>query len=569
MGFKHRICRRTNSRPNLHDLCRGERGSAKGSIILAAVLLIAGGAFAAYLWMSGGSQPVEKNSNAGKIAQHQKKPIDKTNPAASGQTDREKKAVSASKKDTCTSSADSSVLERSAIKAAAPKPSEERDAASQQDSSRAHMFAVHTEQNVQLERPIILEKRPKREHPSIPHAGPNKQQEHTNGGKQPQIQPPAKKPNQQAGRETFDQLIQRARLSLFTVLNITSYTGGNGQLEEYIELQGSGFLYDKYGRIVTNGHVVEGKTSVEIIGSDGKTYKGKVIGFSYNPDVALIEVPQLAGRTAFPIDKNKTYRIGDKVAAIADQLDVTLTVGNILDKNLNIKVAPNDPYFYPNLYVTSAATPPGFSGGPLIAVKAKKIIGINSLHNQTNDSLGYTIPFKEVESNVKAWSKKPMTEEEINQVYKKQTVQAADKTVTNVQKQAQKPKASAQTPAAAKANTLPEQTNITDSSNSAAADRTKDTEQTVPTDIKEEKQADQPAPKTAQPVEETANTLPKQDESVSGLQPEQPAAETDTVETTGSEDVQNQIESESAIPAEQQKPDGAISQDGAEAAETN
>jgi len=213
--------------------------------------------------------------------------------------------------------------------------------------------------------------------------------------------------------ETTDQMIARARKSLFTVLNIQQ-----GTKDDYTILQGSSFLYNNKGYLITNGHVVEGALSVAIVDQKGKKYTGKVVGFSYNPDLAMVYVPKLAGQKAFPIDQKKTYNVNNKVAAIANHLSLTTTKGKIIGKNLSMLLDSKDPYFYPNMYVTTAATPPGFSGGPLISLSSKKIIGINSLHNLMDSGIGYSLPFNQVNKLVQSWSKKHMTQKEIIALYK-------------------------------------------------------------------------------------------------------------------------------------------------------
>lgn len=239
--------------------------------------------------------------------------------------------------------------------------------------------------------------------------------------------------------ESFDEMIARARNSLFTVFNVRDF--GN---DDYTILQGSSFLYNNKGYLVTNGHVVEGAKTVGIVATDGRKYTGTVVGFSYKPDVALIHVPKLSGAKTFPIDQ-KNYAINTPVAAIANNLSVKTTKGKIIENNLDMQIDPNDPYSYPNMYVTTASTPPGFSGGPLIATNTKKIIGINSLHNLTEDKIGYSMPFNQVENLVQSWSKKPMTEKQIATLYKNPDI--SEKKTALVKKKTKKKETVSQTKA--------------------------------------------------------------------------------------------------------------------------
>lgn len=198
--------------------------------------------------------------------------------------------------------------------------------------------------------------------------------------------------------------------ALFTIYNYSSieYSGFN---EAKI---GSGFLYsldNKNGYIMTNAHVVEGANRVEIITNDTniamsnsknkkKSYTGYVIGFSTNPDIALIYVPEFKSGF-YPINSSYKAKIGDEVTSYSSGHESDSTDGKIKNKYKNEEIKP---FGYPELYEMSASVLPGFSGGPVVLNKSKEIIAINAAIN-TITSDGYSIPIHSVKNLADGWIK--------------------------------------------------------------------------------------------------------------------------------------------------------------------
>lgn len=381
---------------------RNELGIAKGPVILLiAVLLIIGAA--AYQFMQ--SRPIDhaqENRSSGQLNKLK-------NPASPAPEIALKKNTdpSSAKNDRHDYEAAVSGKSKNAVLDEALATDEQKvqsntatGARNEQTAATSPVTHMNLAQSVPAKQP---EKNSAATKPQTVTAKPNSNQ--TTSSK------PAVSASQAENKETFADMIARARKSLFTIYNVQDME------DEYNILQGSTFLYNNKGMLVTNGHVVEGSKTVGVIAGDGKKYTGTVIGFSYTPDVALIHVPDLSGKNPFPMDSKK-YDVNSPVAAIANHLSVKTTKGKIIEKDLNMKTDPDDPYYYPNMYVVTAATPPGFSGGPLISTKTNKIIGINSLHSLAEANIGYSMPIKEAEKLLKKWSEKPMTEKQITGLYK-------------------------------------------------------------------------------------------------------------------------------------------------------
>jgi 2-alkenal reductase len=170
--------------------------------------------------------------------------------------------------------------------------------------------------------------------------------------------------------------------------------------------QGSGWVYDAEGHIVTNNHVVEGETRVEVDFPSGyKTY-GDVIGVDSYADLAVIEVKAPASELfPLPLGDSDTLRVGQSVIAIGNPfgLNGTMTVGIVsaLGRSLpSGTAAPSGGYFSNgDIIQTDAALNPGNSGGPLLNLNGE-VIGVNSAIRTTaytnvgepvNSGIGFAI----------------------------------------------------------------------------------------------------------------------------------------------------------------------------------
>lgn len=176
--------------------------------------------------------------------------------------------------------------------------------------------------------------------------------------------------------------------------------------------QGSGFLYNNNGAVITNAHVVEGETQVYVKTINGNEYPGTVIGYSNETDVAIIQVPDLVGIEPFELEFSDSAKIGEEIIALGSPLGLenTATMGYITGKNRSFVI---DPYVYENLYQISAPISPGSSGGPLISKTSEKIVAINSAESLEDATIGFSIPLYTVHSLIESWLSEPMSEEDV------------------------------------------------------------------------------------------------------------------------------------------------------------
>ncbi|MEN2466367.1 trypsin-like peptidase domain-containing protein [Ornithinibacillus sp. FSL M8-0202] len=176
--------------------------------------------------------------------------------------------------------------------------------------------------------------------------------------------------------------------------------------------QGSGFLYNTEGAVITNAHVIEGETDIYVKTINGVEYPGTVIGYSNETDVAVILVPDLIGEEPFNLEVSNSSNIGEEIIALGSPLGLenTATMGYITGKNRSFVI---DSYVYENLYQISAPISPGSSGGPLISKSSEKIVAINSAESLEDAMIGFSIPLYTVHSLIESWINQPMTEKEI------------------------------------------------------------------------------------------------------------------------------------------------------------
>lgn len=156
---------------------------------------------------------------------------------------------------------------------------------------------------------------------------------------------------------------------------------------------GSGFVYDKEGHVITNLHVVEGATDLEVDFTSGLKVRGEVVGQDSDSDIAVIKVDAPAD-ALFPLQMGDSdqLKVGQAVVAIGNPFGLTgtMTTGIVSARGRTIeslRQTPEGRYFSAGgLIQTDAAINPGNSGGPLLDLKGR-VIGINRAIRTTNSTL--------------------------------------------------------------------------------------------------------------------------------------------------------------------------------------
>src|SRR5262249_14011200 len=168
--------------------------------------------------------------------------------------------------------------------------------------------------------------------------------------------------------------------------------GGTSQAE------GSGFVYDNRGDIVTNQHVVAGATSITVQFWNGKTYKGHLVGSDSSTDLTVVRVPSAPSSMlhTLRLGDSSNVQVGDDVIATGSPFGLSGTVTNRIVSALHRTMnAPNN-YTISDSIQTDAPINHGNSGGPLIDGDGR-VIGINAqIQSQSggNEGVGFAVPIK-------------------------------------------------------------------------------------------------------------------------------------------------------------------------------
>lgn len=162
--------------------------------------------------------------------------------------------------------------------------------------------------------------------------------------------------------------------------------------------QGSGFVYDMEGHIVTNNHVVEGAVEITVIFADGTEAPATIVGTDPGSDLAVIQVDVDAAQLVpVPIGDSDTLEVGQLVATIGNPfgLDGSMSTGIVagLGRTLPGAAAPGGASFnIPNIIQTDAVINPGNSGGPLLNLDGE-VIGVNTAIQTDPSGYGLTPSF--------------------------------------------------------------------------------------------------------------------------------------------------------------------------------
>ena len=170
-----------------------------------------------------------------------------------------------------------------------------------------------------------------------------------------------------------------------------------GPREERLRGQGSGFLIDKTGEILTNSHVINGADKVTVTLKDGRIFEGKVRGFDEVTDLAVVKINGTNLPVA-PLADSDLVQVGDWAIAVGNPLglDNTVTLGIVSTlKRSSAQVGIPDKRI--DFIQTDAAINPGNSGGPLLNDRGE-VIGINTAIRADAMGIGFAIPINKAKS---------------------------------------------------------------------------------------------------------------------------------------------------------------------------
>ena len=162
--------------------------------------------------------------------------------------------------------------------------------------------------------------------------------------------------------------------------------------------QGTGFIIDESGYIVTNAHVLSGGKIIYAITFEQETIEAAFIGYDPELDIALIKIE--GSYDKLELGNSDNVQVGEKVIAIGNPLGLQFSVSEGIISGVHRRGANGE-----NIYIqTDAALNPGNSGGPLIN-KQGEVIGINNFKIGGGESLGFALESNYIEDAINAISK--------------------------------------------------------------------------------------------------------------------------------------------------------------------
>jgi S1-C subfamily serine protease len=183
------------------------------------------------------------------------------------------------------------------------------------------------------------------------------------------------------------------RKVLPSVVNITSkavaFDFFYGEVPE--QGQGSGFLLDRQGHILTNFHVIAGAQQLEVTLSDRSKYPARVVGVDRGHDLAVIQITA-PGLQPATLGDSKSLVVGQKVFAIGNPFGLSGTMTRGIISSIRSVRGPES--YIDEAIQTDAAINPGNSGGPLLNSRGE-VIGINTMIASSvgqSSGVGFAVP---------------------------------------------------------------------------------------------------------------------------------------------------------------------------------
>ncbi|NPV90802.1 MAG: PDZ domain-containing protein [Firmicutes bacterium] len=159
---------------------------------------------------------------------------------------------------------------------------------------------------------------------------------------------------------------------------------------------GSGFIISADGYVLTNQHVVEGASQIQVaVRGYSDPFTAQVVGSDHELDLAVLKIDSSDSLPYLQFGNSESTRVGEWVIAIGNPggLDHTVTVGVISAKGRPITIEDRN---YRNLLQTDASINPGNSGGPLLNLQGQ-VVGVNTAVSVNAQGIGFAIPSSTVQ----------------------------------------------------------------------------------------------------------------------------------------------------------------------------
>jgi len=217
-----------------------------------------------------------------------------------------------------------------------------------------------------------------------------------------QVTVPDSQPTSSTSPLSINEIYRRTNQGIvkITVSSVATTTFGGSETQE---AQGSGWVYDADGNIVTDQHVVAGARSIKVTFWNGKTYSAKLVGADGSTDLAVIKVSAPSSLLhPLTLGDSSKLEVGDGVVAIGSPFGLSETVTSGIVSALHRSITSPTNFSIPDSIQTDAAINHGNSGGALLNLQGE-VIGVTAQIDSTsgaNDGVGFAIPSNTISSVV-------------------------------------------------------------------------------------------------------------------------------------------------------------------------
>ena len=206
-----------------------------------------------------------------------------------------------------------------------------------------------------------------------------------------------------SGKTMSDAEIYAAAVNSVVSINTTSQAGINifGQPVQAAS-SGSGFILSSDGYILTNCHVVQKASTVEVTTYSGDTFQAQVIGGDPDYDIAVLKV-SASGLQSASLGDSDTLNVGDRVLAIGNPLgELTFSMSGGMVSSVNRAINVSGTPFH--MIQTDTSINPGNSGGPLLNTSGEVVGIVSAKYSSSNgkivEGIGFAIPINDVRTMV-------------------------------------------------------------------------------------------------------------------------------------------------------------------------
>ena len=199
-------------------------------------------------------------------------------------------------------------------------------------------------------------------------------------------------------RTAIVRAVESARPAVVNIRGVKTRSNGSQYAPEpdkRVNGMGTGVIVDPRGYILTNHHVVEGVSRINVTLLDGRIFQGRLVARDSQTDLALVHIPTRKSLPVIKIGTSEDLMLAETVIAIGNAFGYENTITQGIISSLHRSVQVSDTQYYHDLIQTDASINPGNSGGPLINIDGD-MVGINVATRVGAQGIGFAIPVDRV-----------------------------------------------------------------------------------------------------------------------------------------------------------------------------